>query len=277
MAQVYLSPDAYHNGFDIDVDLKYAKYLTHPSWGLKFCHINGRLVLEHIEKGTIGSKIPRWRSTLKGAWLQRIGDHDIHSLEDVHQAVAQIDQSRVKSCILTFSHPKIQHGLTNDGIPQINIDQLNPKNLLPSFSVPDLPVQRQTATIRLDGGVYNFESLAMRLTRGKLKVTQDWDEWQQLEYTMLDQYEAQGLFGAPVPATNTDAIFNLVWTYVVKELDKRKKARCTCDGSTRGGQVRVLDFTYANCVDQTSCQIFYALSAAENLLIYGSDVANAFV
>ena len=87
--------------------------------------------------------------------------------------MAQIDQSGVKSCILTFSHPKIQHGLTNDGIPQINIDQLNSKNLLPGFSVPDLPAQPKTATIRLDGGVYNFESLAMRLTLGKLKVTQD--------------------------------------------------------------------------------------------------------
>ena len=59
---------------------------------------------------------------------------------------------------------------------------------------------------------------------------------------MLDQYEEQGLFGTPIPAINKDAIFNLVWTYVVKELDKRKKAQCTCDGSTRGGQVRVLDF-----------------------------------
>ena len=130
MAQVYLSPDANHRGFDIDVDLKYAKYLTHPSWGLKFCHINGRLVLEHIKKGTIGSKIPQWRSTLIGAWLRRIGAHDIDSLKDIHQAVAQIDHSGDKSCVLTFSHPKIQHGLTNDGIPQINIDQLNPKNLL---------------------------------------------------------------------------------------------------------------------------------------------------
>jgi hypothetical protein len=56
----------------------------------------------------------------------------------------------------------------------------------------------------------------MRLTRGKLKVTKEWDEWQQSEFTMLDQYEAQGLFGAPIPATNKDAIFNLVWTCVVK-------------------------------------------------------------
>ena len=147
---------------------------------------------------------------LKGAWLRRIGTHDINSLKDIHQAVAQIDNSGDKSCILTFSHPEIPHGLNNDGIPQINIDQLNPKYLLPHFSVPNLPAQRQTASIRLDGGVYNFESLAMRLTRGKLKATQEWDEWQQSEYTMLDQYDAQGLFGTPVPATDKAAIFNLV-------------------------------------------------------------------
>ena len=51
----------------------------------------------------------------------------------------------------------------------------------------DLPDQQQTATIQLDRKVYNFESLAMRLTQGKLKVTKDWDEWQQSEFTMLDQ------------------------------------------------------------------------------------------
>ena len=37
----------------------------------------------------------------------------------------------------------------------------------------------------------------------------------------------------------------------------------------------MLDFTYTNGVDQTSCQTFYTLSAAENPVIYGSDVANA--
>ena len=88
----------------------------------------------------------------------------------------------------------------------------------------DLPSQQQTATIRLDEGVYNFESLAMRLTQGKLKVIKEWDEWKKSKFTMLDQDEVQGLFGEPVPATNKYAIFNLVWTYVVKELDKHKKA-----------------------------------------------------
>ncbi|KAL7525100.1 hypothetical protein ACHAWF_001213, partial [Thalassiosira exigua] len=63
---------------------------------------------------------------------------------------------------------------------------------------------------------------------------------------------------------------------VVKELDKRKKARCTCDGSTRAGQVRVLDYTYANCIDNVSNRMFYALAAGEDLLVFGADVSNAF-
>ena len=93
-----------------------------------------------------------------------------------------------KSCVLTFSHPEIQHGLSNDGIPQVNIDQLNPKNLLTGFTVPDFPMERQSGTVRLDGGVYNFESLAMQLTRGKLITAPDWSEWQHSEGVMLDQY-----------------------------------------------------------------------------------------
>lgn len=84
------------------------------------------------------------------------------------------------------------------------------------------------------------------------------------------------MFGDPVRVESTEAVFNLVWTYVIKELDKRKKARCTCDGSTRAGQVRILDHTYANCVDHTSSRLFYAAAAAKNLVIFGADVLNAF-
>ncbi|KAL7532841.1 hypothetical protein ACHAWF_004261 [Thalassiosira exigua] len=84
------------------------------------------------------------------------------------------------------------------------------------------------------------------------------------------------MFREPVQVDSDLSVFNLVWTYVAKELDKRKKARCTCDGSTRSGQVRVLDYTYANCVDQTSSRLFYACVAAENLAIFGADVSNAF-
>ena len=102
------------------------------------------------------------------------------------------------------------------------------------------------------GDVFNYVTMAMKLTRGKLIKGPDWEEWQHLEWKQLDQYYKQGMFEQPVKLDSTEAVFNLVWTSVVKELDKRKKACCTCDGSTRAGQVRVLDHTYANCIDQTS-------------------------
>ncbi|KAL7534937.1 LOW QUALITY PROTEIN: hypothetical protein ACHAWF_005003, partial [Thalassiosira exigua] len=123
-------------------------------------------------------------------------------------------------------------------------------------------------------GVYNYVSLAIRLTRSKLLRQEDWGQWQESEYKQLDQYMAQEMFSEPVPVYSDAAVFNLVCTYVVKELDKRKEARCTCDCSTRAGQVRFLDYTYANCIDQTTNRLFYALSAGKTSLSLGPT--NAF-
>ena len=49
-----------------------------------------------------------------------------------------------------------------------------------------------------------------------------------------------------------------------------------CDGLLRAGQAHVLDKTYMNCVNQTSSCMFYAITAVENLLVYGVNVSNAF-
>jgi hypothetical protein len=116
----------------------------------------------------------------------------------------------------------------------------------------------------------------MKLTRGKLLKQDNWSDWQNSEFLQLNQYDAQGMFGNPVAAVDGNAIFHLVWTYVIKALDGRKKARCVCDRSTRSGLFQVLDEMYTNCVDQTSLQLFYAVAASENLLVFGADVSNAF-
>ena len=81
------------------------------------------------------------------------------------------------------------------------------------------------------------------------------------------------MFGLPAAVESTKAVFNLVWLYGIKAVDGRKKAWCTCDGSTQSGQVCVLDKTYANCVNQTSARLFYGIAAAENLIVYGADVS----
>jgi hypothetical protein len=126
------------------------------------------------------------------------------------------------------------------------------------------------------GEALNYATRIMKLTHGKLLNQEDWSAWHESEYLQLDQYNAQGMFGDPINAKDDAAIFHLVWTYAIKALDGRKKARCVCDGSTRLGSVQVLDETYANRVDQTNSRLFYAVAAAENLLIFGVDISNAF-
>jgi hypothetical protein len=84
------------------------------------------------------------------------------------------------------------------------------------------------------------------------------------------------MFGTPQLVDKDAAIFHTVWTYAIKALDGHKKAHFACDGSPWSGQARILDETYANSVDQTSSRLFYAVAVAENLLVYGVDVSNAF-
>ena len=116
----------------------------------------------------------------------------------------------------------------------------------------------------------------MKLTQGKLFQQEDWNDWLKSEYLQLNQYHAQGMFGNPVAASEGDAIFHLVWTYNRKAVDGCKKAWCVCDSSTRPGQVLVLAKMYANCIEQISARLFYAVAADENLLVFGADVSNVF-
>ncbi len=120
----------------------------------------------------------------------------------------------------------------------------------------------------------NYVTRVMRLTRGKLLKQDDWSNWQQSEYLQLDQYNAQGMCGNPITVEQDDTIVFLAWTYSIKALDGRKKARCVCNGPTCSGMgaVKVLD----NCVDQTSSCLFYAVSAGKNIFVFGADVYNAF-
>ncbi len=99
------------------------------------------------------------------------------------------------------------------------------------------------------GEVLNYVTRVMRLTRGTLLQQGDWSDWQSSEYLQLDQYDALGIFGTPVPMSQEDAVFHLVWTYAIKAVNNRKKARCVCNGSTRSVMVHILAKTYAICID----------------------------
>lgn len=277
-----MSPDPYHEAFEESIDLRRFDLLQHRTAGLCLAHSNGRLFLGGMTPSTPAAKIPRWRSRLKGAWLIKIGHHTVTSIAQAQEAFSQLVADGTSNITLLFSHPKIRQDISHDGLPIVSSapftqqihDQMN--NRWDFSTIADYLRTAPPYDIADSGNVLNYVTRVMRLTRGKLLQQDDWTDWQNSEYLQLDQYDEQGMFGTPVPMSKEDAIFHLVWTYAIKAVDGRKKARCVCDGSTRSGMVRILDETYANCVDQTSSRLFYAVSAAENLLIFGADVSNAF-
>ena len=43
-------------------------------------------------------------------------------IADVEAALLKLFTEGAKACVLLFSHSEIKHSLTNEGIPQVNID-----------------------------------------------------------------------------------------------------------------------------------------------------------
>jgi hypothetical protein len=206
----------------------------------------------------------------------------VSSIKEAQRAFQHLGSAGVSSIPLLFLHPEIRQDVSRDGLPIVSFapftqhihDQLNHQWDL--LTVADYLRKAPPYEIVESSDVLNYVTRVMRLTCEKLLQQDDWLDWQHSEYLQLNQYNAQGTFGTPVPMSEDDAVFHLVWTYAIKVLDDRKKARCVCDGLTRSGMVCVLDKTYANCIDQTSSCLFYAVSAAENMLIFGANVSNAF-
>ena len=103
----------------------------------------------------------------------------------------------------------------------------------------------------------------------------DWDDWQQSEFKLMDQYHDQETFGPPQALPEGSNVLNLLWTYIIKD-DGRKKARCVCNGSRRMRGTVTLAETYAASLEQTGSRIFWALTALYNFVCLGADAANAF-
>jgi hypothetical protein len=282
MDMIYMSPDPYHDAFNEVIDLRCFKLEKHSTAGLAFLEKNGCIILAHISPSTPCAKIPRWFTWMCGAWLIKIGDHHITSIDDTQKAFKAITSAGVMSAQLLFAHPEVRLDISRCGLPIVSSE---PFSLLTHAQLNDLwefPTVAKhlhkdpTYEIVDSGEVLNIVTQVMRLKYGKLLKQPDWNEWQDLEFLQLDQYDAQGMFGTPVLVDSEAAVFHSVLTYAIKAVDGRKKARWACDGSPRLGQAKILDETYANCVDQASLQLFYAIAAVVNLLIFGADVSNAF-
>jgi hypothetical protein len=283
MAMVYMSPDPYFDAFQQPLNLRKFDYTKHPTAGLSLYDKSGRLYLATMSPSTPVAKIPDWRTQVQGAWLIKIGTSNITSIEEAHAAFMALGDPGATSTVLLFAHSEIQPILSHNSLPIISsapftLATHNRLNNCWEFSmVADyLRASTPTHTVVESDDVLNVVNCVMKLTRGKLLKQSNWNNWQELDYLQLNQYYEQGMFGQPQMVDKDAAIFDLVWMYNIKALDGRKKARCVCNRSPRASQARILDKTYTNCVNQMSSRMFYAIAAAENLLIYGAGALNTF-
>lgn len=237
-AQVYLSPDPYFEAFEEEINLGLWNKTDHHTAGLVLIQQDGELILGDILKSTQVARIDKWRSRCRGARLLEVEGRPVHSTKEVNDILCNLKDREFRRCRITLAHPELKAGLTTQGIPQLHIDQLNTR-----FIMNLDHIARQQAPKIVTGGVQHWRFC--KLTRGKLLKTPEWTEWQQSEWLQLNQYYDQGMFGEPTFVKDHSQVFHVVWTYNIKDVDQRKKARMACDGSSRGGKARILDYTHA--------------------------------
>ena len=219
-------------------------------------------ILTRCEPGTISHKrIRRWKSRLRGSIIRMIDDEPVHSPTDVVRILAEKRHQQKTHVTIQFARP-LWSATSGEGLPTIHFDQLNViAHHLHAIKTGETiwndpltwpPITDEALHLAIHKG------LALpKLTRKKAQQLTEWPKFQDSEWSQLNKYEKQGMFGSPCPCPPKDSksvILPWVWTYLFKvdplTLDDMEKSRGTCNGGPRHGKVVTLTETYAACAEQ---------------------------
>ena len=120
----------------------------------------------------------------------------------------------------------------------------------------------------------------LHYTRAQLRKRPDYQLWRESEWAQHDKYALQHMFGDPIARPHLATVLPFVWTYLIKEDPVTGtpifKARATCNGGKKYGKAVTVAETYATCVEQPACRLYWAITASQCLLAMGADAGNAF-
>ena len=283
-----------------------------PLLGMQLEQCTDRQLPQLLEclRGSSSIRIPRWRSELRHSYVTHVNDIPIHTIDDIKLHVTKAITNLEASIKIGFATIERQAMHPQYGIPQLYHDQLNIigrhlweiKNdpqwqqkideelvILPhnTSQIKKLTINnhkklnknRLWSDMRRLPNWYKLKTVKtnrrMKLTRRKLLLQPDWNDWKLSEEKQLNQYESQGTFGAPCPYPKGENVLPLLWTYLIKDCGT-KKARCVCNGSPKQKGSVTLGDTYAGSLEQTGSRIFWATTALFNYITIGADASNAF-
>jgi len=214
--------------------------------------------------------IPRWRSCLRNGRLHKINETRVDTQQEKCKVITTLRATSALTCTLGVV-TNIPYPTDSQEYPQLYFDQV--KHLMGILHEINngTPIRWNEDDLIINSVMQE----PAKLTRRWLMRQSDWEDWHQSELLQHDKFEAQKMFGEPMPPPPGATILRFVWTYV-RKLNGVKKARCTCDGSKRAGRAVTLAATFAASVDQTGARIFWAQAAIQNMIVYGADCGNAF-
>jgi hypothetical protein len=120
---LFFSHDPFDNTVEIDIPFRG----DHPTLGLllTYCDYCQRLQLKDMALSTPGSHLPKWRSTLRNAYLIKLDNYEIHSHDDLNNAIIELHKRNVLKGKLLFAMDRSYGVHPIEGIMQIHFDQMN--------------------------------------------------------------------------------------------------------------------------------------------------------
>ena len=174
--------------------------------------------------GTPGSRLKKWRSTARNAYILKLQEFPILNEEDMIHAVRQLRMRQMIKVKLVVATDKSYGVHPVEGIMQIYFDQMN----VIAKHLEELAQERQQAamstqpTVRnLNGSVIDepndssppkeppppqpppspniehVDEVAQSFTKKQLLKRHDWHDWEQGQFKQLDMYWNQGMFSNP--------------------------------------------------------------------------------
>ena len=259
--------------FTTTVEIK--KSGKHPTLGLLIKNSDNGPIITSCTQGSPSSKISQWRQLLRNSRIHSINDILITAESNIAQIIKDCEHKTITLQIIP-SKPTNIHPDT--GLPQLNFDQF-----IHIANIHQNIIQDSTS-IFLHEEIDDFQNIVVNklakntFTRSQLLKRTDWSDWEQSEFLQLDQYEQQNMFGdpGPLPTDSSDfSVLPMIWVYLIKT-DGRKKARCVANGAPHLKGTITLAATYAACLDQAACRLFWAIAAIKNKKVFGADAQNAF-
>ena len=117
MAMIYMSPDPFFEAFEQLIDLRDFNLNNHPTAGLSLYERDGHLFLTTMSPSMLAAKILNWRPGVRSAWLIKVGQTIVNTINNVVVAFQNLHTSSNLTPVLFFAHPEIRPNLSHGGLP----------------------------------------------------------------------------------------------------------------------------------------------------------------